>query len=57
MNQHVYNLSCLIGTVLCGGGAGVQWGAGAGFMVGGALVLALTVYGVELSRRARRSAD
>ena len=57
MNQHVYHLSCLIGTVLCGGGAGVQWGAGAGFMVGGALVLALTVYGVELSRRARRSAD
>lgn len=57
MNPHVYNLGCLLGTVMCASGAGLQWGAAIGLVVGGALTVALTIYGVELSRRARRGRD
>lgn len=52
MNRHVYNVACLVGTILCGTGAGLHWGPGVGLIVGGSLVIGLTLYGAEISRRA-----
>lgn len=57
MNRHVYNCACLIGTILCAVGAGIQWSKGMGLIVGGALVIALTLYGAEISRRGARRSD
>lgn len=55
MNKHVYNLSLIIGVIFAAVGAGVQWGQGVGLMVFGGLVLAMTIYGVELAQRRRHS--
>lgn len=57
MNRHVYNIACLMGTIFCAVGAGLHFGEGIGLMVGGSLVLALTIYAAELSRRAIRRSD
>ena len=52
MNRYVYNISQLVGVALIG--AGIGWhDIGAGLAAAGCLVIALTVYGVEVSRRSR----
>jgi hypothetical protein len=43
MNAIVYNASLAGGTALASFGAGVQYGLGFGLMVGGVLVLGLTM--------------
>ncbi len=51
MTQIVYNVSLALGVLLAAIGAGLQWGLAAGLMTAGALVIGLTLYGTELTRR------
>ena len=46
----VVNASLTAGVVLVAIGAGMVWGVGAGWLAGGALVLALTLYKIERTR-------
>lgn len=52
MTQHVYNASIAAGILLTGVGVGL-WSIAAGLAVTGALILAFTVYGAEISRRGK----
>lgn len=49
----IYNACMLLGVLLVGLGVGVWQGPGPALAVAGALVLALTIYVVETTRRAR----
>jgi hypothetical protein len=48
MNKHVYNASIMAGITLCSVGAGLAY-LPAGLIVGGVLVLALTVSGARMA--------
>lgn len=52
MNNTIYNLGLLIGTAGVSAGAGLQWGLPAALLAGGALVIALTVFGAVVAARA-----
>jgi hypothetical protein len=52
MNQLTYNISLLVGTSAVSAGAGLQWGLGIGLMATGVLVIALTLVGAVLGRKA-----
>jgi hypothetical protein len=53
MSAAVYNVSIALGLVLSAVGAGAQWGWPVGAMVGGALVLALTIVSARLAAGVR----
>lgn len=48
MNRHVYNACMLIGWALISGGAGLVY-LPAGLIAGGALLLALTLFGARMA--------
>lgn len=50
MNQLTYNACMLAGTSAASAGAALAWGTGAGLMVAGCLVIALTLTGAVLGR-------
>lgn len=51
MNRHVYNGALLVGWLLVSVGAGMH-SIPAGFVVSGALLVALTIYSARLARSA-----
>lgn len=51
MKVIVYNGGIAAGTVLCGVGAGLQWGLGIGLIVTGVLVLGLTLVSAHYATR------
>ncbi|MGE0674786.1 MAG: hypothetical protein AB7O64_17210 [Methylibium sp.] len=50
MNRLFYNGGLAAGALLASIGAGIQWGTGVGLMVGGGLLIALTLYGAHMIR-------
>ncbi|HNB46338.1 MAG TPA: hypothetical protein PLL72_19295 [Burkholderiaceae bacterium] len=49
MSRLVYDIAMVVGTAACSAGAGLNWGAGWGLIVGGAMVVTLTLVGALLA--------